>query len=71
MNRPLNYPPIHYSRSKLQRLVLFVYELCYAYWYLPWIRPFYKRLVHLVTGKCEIERICNYNVRHNRPLLLG
>ncbi len=71
MNRPLNYPPIRYTRSRWQRLVLFVYEYCCTYWLLPWIRPVYKRLVHLVTGKCEIERICYYNARHNRPLLLG
>jgi hypothetical protein len=71
MNRPLNYQPTHYARSKWQRAVLYLYTLCYTYGYLPWIRPAYKRLLHLVTGKCEIERVCNYNARYNRTLLLG
>ena len=72
MNRgPIHYQPIHYARTRWQRVVLYMYTLCYTYCYLPWFRPAYKRVLHLLTRRCEVERICDYTARYNRPLLLG
>lgn len=62
------YQPTHYTRTRWQRVVLYLYALCCSCY---WLRPAYKRLLHLLTGRCEIERVCACSARYNRTLLLG